>query len=235
MRFGRILPGLALLLAAACRAPPAPRAPTGAEPPPTAGVELYQVDAAHSQLTLRVYRDGPLAALGHNHVIAVHGLEGSIHWHPDPRRCSLAVRFAAAGLGVDEPALRAAAGPDFAANVDEAARSGTRANMLGPRVLDAQRYPEITLVSEGVSGSASAPRIALRAFVAGHDALLEVPAQVERDAAGLHATGEMDLRQTQLGLTPFAVMLGALRVADTLHVHFDIRARPASIGGGGAS
>lgn len=231
MRFGRIL-ACAVLLLAGCRAPPGPRAPAAAAPPPVAGVELYQVDAGHSQLTLRVYREGPLAALGHNHVIAVHGLEGSVHWHPEPARCSLAVRFAVAALGVDEPELRAAAGPDFTTVVNEDARAGTRRNMLGARLLDAGHYPEVTLVSEAVGGSATEPRIALRVFVAGHDALLDVPVHLQRDAAGLRATGEIELRQSALGLTPFSVMFGALRVADTFAVHFDIRARRVTPGPG---
>lgn len=232
MRSGRILPGAVLLLLVACRAPPPPRPPAAAPAAPP-GVEILQVDPERSQLTLRVYREGPLAALGHNHIIAVHGLEGSVQWHADPARCSLALRFAVAALSVDDPALRAAAGADFAADVNDAARSGTRANMLGPRLLDAAHYPAILLVSEAVTGSSSAPRIALRAYVAGHDALLEVPVTVQRDAAGLRATGELELRQTALGLTPFAVMLGALRVADTLHVHFDIIARPVTLGPAG--
>jgi hypothetical protein len=229
----RRLPWAALLLLA-CRAPPGPRPPPAATTPPAIqGVELYQVDATQSQLLLRVYREGPLAALGHNHVIVARGLEGSLHWHPDPARCSLTLRFPVEALSVDEPVLRAAAGADFATTVDEAARSGTRANMLGPRLLDAQHYPQITLVSERVTGTATEPRIALRVYVAGHDAQLEVPAHVARDADGIRASGDLELRQTTLGLTPFAVMFGALRVADALQVHFDIRARPAVVAAGG--
>ena len=77
-----------------------------------------------------------------------------------------------------------------------------------------------------IGGSAAAPLLALRAYVAGHDALVDVPAHVERDAARLRATGDIELRQTALGLTPFGLMFGALRVADTIGVHFDIVARP---------
>jgi polyisoprenoid-binding protein YceI len=225
MRVGRILAYAVLL--AACRAPLESRPGSAAPRPPAAAeTERYEVDAERSRLILRVYRDGPLAALGHNHVIAVHGLEGSVRWHPDPEQCSVALRFAVAALGVDEPELRAAAGADFATPLDEAARTGTRRNMLGPRLLDADRFPEITLVSKSISGSASAPRIALRAYVAGRDVLLDVPAQLWRDAEGIRATGAFELRQTTLGLTPFSTLLGALRVADTLQVQFDIRARP---------
>lgn len=219
----------ALLGLAACRAPPPrPAPPAPAAPAAAAGARLYQVDTAHSVITLRVYREGPLAALGHNHIVAVRGLEGSILWHAEPARTSLMLRFPVGAMSVDDPALRAAAGADFAAEVGDAARQGTRTNMLGPRLLDAEHYPEVVLQSERIGGSPAAPLISLRAFVAGHDALIEVPARVVRDATGLHASGDVELKQTTLGLTPFAVMLGALRVADTIGVHFDIVAQPAA-------
>lgn len=224
------LPLLAtLLLLAGCHAP-APRAQAGAAPPPpaAAGVELYQVDAARSLVTLRVYREGPLASFGHNHIIAVHGLEGSILWHPDPARSSLALRFPVAALSVDDVALCAAAGADFVAEVSDSARSGTRTNMLGPRLLDAEHYAAVTLESERIGGTAAAPLLSLRVYVAGHDALIDVPAQVERDAEGVHASGELRLNQTAFGLTPFSLMLGALRVADEIRVRFDIVAVPAT-------
>jgi hypothetical protein len=216
----------AALLLVSCHAPP-PRAPAGAAPPPAAvpGVELYQVDGTRSQVTLRVYREGPLASFGHNHIIAVHGLEGSIRWHADPARGGVLLRFPVAALSVDEVALRAAAGPDFSAEVSDSARSGTRANMLGPRLLDAEHYPQVTLESERISGSAAAPLVSLHAYVAGHDALIEVPVRLQRDGQQLRATGDFELQQTALGLTPFSLMLGALRVADAIGVHFDIQAR----------
>jgi hypothetical protein len=228
------LPLLAALLLAGCRAS-VPRAQTGtAAPAPAAsGVELYEVDAAQSLVTLRVYREGPLASFGHNHIIAVHGLEGSIRWHREPARSSLALRFPVAALSVDDVALRAAAGTDFAAEVSDSARRGTRTNMLGPRLLDAEHYAEVTLESERIGGTVAAPLLSLRAYVAGHEALIDVPVHVERDAARLRASGDIELKQTALGLTPFGLMLGALRVADTIGVHFDIVARPVATGATG--
>jgi polyisoprenoid-binding protein YceI len=226
----------AMLLLAGCRAPaPRPQLQTAAPSSAAAGVEIYQIDAAQSLLTLRVYREGPLADFGHNHIIAVHGLEGSIHWHQDPARSSLALRFPVAAMSVDDVALRAAAGADFAAEVSDSARNGTRANMLGPRLLDAEHYPQVTLQSERIGGSVAAPLISLRAYVAGHDALIEVPVHVERDAGGLRASGDIELKQTALGLTPFGIMFGALRVADAMSVHFAIVARPVAAGAVGSA
>jgi hypothetical protein len=41
----------------------------------------------------------------------------------------------------------------------------------------------------------------------------------------LTASGEFDLTHSQLGLTPYSVGLGAIRVAETMHVRFRVLAR----------
>jgi len=41
----------------------------------------------------------------------------------------------------------------------------------------------------------------------------------------LEASGEFPLRQSELGLTPFSAMLGALQVQDEMRVSFHIVAR----------
>ncbi|WP_455384239.1 hypothetical protein, partial [Acidihalobacter prosperus] len=63
------------LLGGCAGAPTAAPAQTGgtltaAPPLPRQGATAYHVVQADSQLRLRVYRAGPLAALGHNHVIS---------------------------------------------------------------------------------------------------------------------------------------------------------------------
>jgi hypothetical protein len=193
-------------------------------------VQLYQVDAARSLVTLRVYRRsaGQLRPQPHHRV---HGLAGSIRWR---RSGALepGAAFPVAALSVDDVALRAAAG-GLRREVSDSARNGTRTNMLGPRLLDAEHHAEVTLESERIGGTAAATLLSLRAYVAGHDALIDVPAQVERDAARLRATGDIELKQPALGLVPYGLMFGALRVADTIGVHFDIVARPVATGAAG--
>ena len=55
---------------------------------------------------------------------------------------------------------------------------------------------------------------------------LELPVNVEqRDALTLVASGEATLRQSQFGLVPFSVMMGALQVQDEMQLQFRIVAR----------
>ncbi len=236
--FGRAPLLLGLLLLAACARPvergatpaavPAVAAAPGVDAtrPPAAGVRRYRIDAARSLLTLRVFRGGALAAAGHNHVIASHDLEGLVDLAPRLERSAVSLRLPVARLAVDEPALRAGAGAEFAAEVPESAREGTRRNLLGAALLDAGRFPWIELDSTRVVAAPGGATLTLRARVRGADSSFEVPVTLETRGADLVASGEVELRQSQLGLTPFSVMMGALQVQDAMQVQFRLYATP---------
>jgi polyisoprenoid-binding protein YceI len=229
---------LGLLLLAACArqaergvapvAVPAGVATPGVDAtrPPPAGVRRYRIDAARSLLTIRVFRGGALAAAGHNHVIASHDLEGQVDRAPALERSAVSVRIPVARLAIDEPALRAVAGAEFAAEVPESARDGTRRNLLGAASLDGERFPRIELDSTRVAAAPGGARLTLRVRVRGIDSSVEVPITLESQGAELVASGELELRQSQLGLTPFSVMMGALQVQDAMRVQFRLVAVP---------
>jgi hypothetical protein len=56
-----------------------------------------------------------------------------------------------------------------------------------------------------------------------------VPVHYTLEGDTLVACGELALRQSELGLTPFSAMLGALQVQDEMHVSFRISARAAQL------
>jgi len=143
---------LSCLLAACPTRPPPPPAQVHAAPPPPTAPHVgrpYDIVAADSLLTVRVYRAGTLASAGHNHLIASHTLAGTVYVPDDLMKSSIELHLAVAELTVDEPELSAQqGGSDFQGEVPQSARDGTRRNMLGPAVLDAAEYPEIVLRSE---------------------------------------------------------------------------------------
>jgi hypothetical protein len=229
-RRGSALSALAtLLLLVGCRsAPPTSTVPPNI-PPSVPGSVLYGVDTAATQVSLLVYREGPMAALGHNHAIAVGDVTGSVQLHDQVERSRFELQFPVASLQVDPPALRAAAGADFSSVVSDGARAGTRNNMLGPKLLDAASFARITLQSEGLVATAAGVEAATRIRVRDHHALVQVPVTWHLDGDVLTARGEFALRQTALGLEPYSVMLGALRVADEFKVRFVIVARRVAL------
>jgi polyisoprenoid-binding protein YceI len=228
----RVAPLLALIVAVlclgACRTVPnlhPPAAPPPAVAAPAAASVRYRVDAARSEVLILVYRDGRLATLGHNHVLAVRELSGEIVVAADVTQSSWQLDFPVAALSVDEPQLRAAQGADFQTTVDAAAITGTRDHMLGPLLLDAAHYPAIHLQSEQVRSDADSLRVSTRIVVRDHAAEVELPVTLQTSPETLTASGEFDLTHAELGLTPYSVALGALRVADRMHVRYRLVAQ----------
>jgi polyisoprenoid-binding protein YceI len=216
---------LALTLAA-CGAPKSrPSSPPGAGPsaqPPSTPANVYRIDPAHSELRVLVYRAGPMAALGHDHVIVNRALGGWVQFGGTATAAALSLTVPAAGFVVDDAAARREEGPQFAEEIPEDARAGTLRNMLGPAVLDAGRFPAITIRSVAVTEARGTLEAKLAVNVAEHDSTLVVPFSLERSSGRLAASGALTLRQSELGLTPFSVFLGALRVQDEMHVKFNL-------------
>lgn len=187
--------------------------------------ERYGIDADRSEVLVLVYRDGPMAALGHNHVIAVRQLSGQLQVARDLAHGSFQLEFPVSALSVDEPQLRAAEGADFDSSITAAGIAGTRDHLLGPQLLDAEHYPLVQLQSNSMRTTASGLTLVTRVTVREHAAMIDVPASLKRMDDELQVSGEFDLTHTQLGLTPYSVALGALRVAEGMHVRYQLLAR----------
>lgn len=223
---------LASLLVAGCPRPVRPPAPAEPAPAPAApdtrGAATYTVTAAESLVLIHVYRGGALARLGHNHVVASKHLSGRIWLHPTFTRSGFELSFPVAELLVDDPRLRAAAGPEFQSEVKAADKEGTRKNMLRAEVLDAERYAEVKIRSVRIAGSLEAPQTTARITLRDASRDVEIPAKIAREGGRLRVTGAFDVMQSDFGMKPFSVGLGALEVQDRLHIRFDVVAETAS-------
>ena len=248
-RWKLLLPALSLAMLSGCPSPPRappplPPAAPGAAPPAVAPVPAphvgtpYQILPQSSLLTVLVYRGGTLASAGHNHVIASHDLSGAVYIPSAVMQSSFEVHVPVGTLTVDEAELRAQQpAAEFPPDVSESAKQGTRRNMLGEALLDAQRNPEIVLQSLQLepAGSAAANSGAVLAHVQssvrGQLRTFTVPVRYRLEEKGtLEISGEFLLRQSELGLTPFSALLGALQVQDEMRVNFHIVAHAATRG-----
>ncbi len=190
----------------------------------------YCIDPAESELRILVYRAGPMASLGHNHVIVNRALEGFATFDGSAARAQFALRMPVAAFSVDEAPLRRAEGADFADEVTNDAKSGTLHNMLGAAVLDAANHPQIAVQSTAIAGEHGVFEATVAISVAGHESTLAVPFTLKAAAGRLTASGAFSVRQSDLGLTPFSVFLGALRVRDELRIEFSFVALAAASG-----
>ena len=225
-----VLLAILLVLTAGCR--PVREVASGSTASPAvttavpAGFRRYDVVAAESEIRVLVYRDGPMARLGHNHVLRSQALEGKIDLGGKGQDPRISLKVPVAGFSVDDPKLRGEEGEDFPGVVEENSIEGTRRNMLSEALLDGAHFPEIRLTSQEIAGTAPDYTMTIAVVLKGETHELTVPVRVEQRAAELRATGAFTTTHAALGLKPFTVMGGLLSVRDEIRLRFRIVARP---------
>jgi len=184
----------------------------------------YRLDATASELHILVFRDGPFARFGHNHVVAARGLEGSAAIYA-PDDVSFEMLIDVRRLDVDPTDLRERYGEAFSTTPGESDIAATRENMLGAALLDAQAYPYIRIAGR----IRDQRRIAdVEIAIKDSTATVTLPVAVAITGDLARVEGALELDHAAIGLTPFSVMLGALRVAETMEIRFSIVARRAA-------
>jgi polyisoprenoid-binding protein YceI len=194
-------------------------------PLPVPNSTHYVVDGEASDVRILAFRGGPLAKVGHNHVIRVHELAGDIYLAPTFQESGFALTFPVAKLQVDPADARADEGAEFAVMPSPQAIDGTYKNMTGPALLDAQQFPEVTLQSVALTGPPWGPEATVRVTLHGvaHDLVVPLAIHSRNDELGI--IGMFILKTSDFGMTPFSVLGGGLQVLDEVKVRFNIAAR----------
>lgn len=224
-----------LFAIAACQAlpPPADTAvlaePVAAEISVFPDAQRFAVNAQASELRLLVYRDGPLARFGHNHVF-IGRVQGEIHAGDTAAGSAFRLEIPVDSFAVDPPAARAEEGEEFAAEVSEQARRGTRENMLGEEVLDVGRHPLIRIASVALAGPRWNPTVTARVTLRGETRDVRFPAAVFQSGDALEVIAGFRVRQSDFGIKPFAALGGGLLVRDTMDIRIRVVARRAAKG-----
>jgi len=170
------------------------------------------IDADHSIIKLRVLKSGVFSAFGHNHEIEAHIAGGQVHLS-DNQSVSLMVR--ARDLKVADP------------DASPKDRRDIQQTMEGPKVLDVERFPEISFQSTEVrpqqakeKSEKSDQRWNVRGNLTLHGKTSLITFTVERKND--HYLGSCELRQRDFGMTPVTVGGGTVKVKDEVKVEFDI-------------
>ncbi|MEX0734006.1 MAG: hypothetical protein WD944_04245 [Steroidobacteraceae bacterium] len=222
---------LLALLAAGCAAPsrePLPAVPPPEPRPPVVAGPFESWEVVSSLLVVRVYRDGPMQKLGHNHLITSDALDGEIQLREPLTQSGFDLALPLESLLVDDPDARSGAGEDFSAPVPATDREATRQNMLGEAVLAVARQPVLRVTAEELSGEAGAYQARVRIGLRGEERVITAPFSVTVEGSRLSAHANFRLSHADIGLVPFTAALGALRVRDDFEVDLRLEARPAS-------
>lgn len=230
-KYGKSLPVHALCaiaMAALLQACTLPQPETGMQDAPAwqppENAEAWPVDSSASRVRVLVYRDGPLARFGHNHVIDF-GLRGTVYRADDVATSGFELEIPLHSAVIDAADARDAEGDDFPDTLSEQARRETRSNMLGDDLLAADAFPLIRIESITIAGPAPAIKVKARIQVRDRVFDYSFPATVVTDKDAVRVESTVELTQTGLGLEQYSALGGGLLVADRFTVKLQLLAR----------
>ena len=189
---------------------------------------VFAIDGASSDFHWLVYKAGAFARLGHNHVIAVPNLRGSVTVGAQDLSAShFEFVIPVADLVIDDAKLRSGLGEEFASVPTAKDIEGTRHNMLTDRVLDGDKFSTIRVSGSGPLGAAGTQTFKIKIELLGRTVDLTVPTKVTVADDRVEASGEFDLNHADLGMQPFTALMGALSVGEKMSFSYHVVARPA--------
>lgn len=180
-----------------------------------AGAQTFTLDPSTGSLRAELFRDGPLAAFGHDHQIASSSFTGTIELSSASATLSMTVD--ARALRVEDP-------------LPEGDLARIAATMRGSKGLDVERYPAMTLVSdsiEPVPEEQDVWHLIGRFSMHGSTQTIEAPVTMALGpGGGRWFSGYVRLRQSDFGIKPYSAFAGAVRVRDDFVVTFSLLGRP---------
>jgi polyisoprenoid-binding protein YceI len=167
------------------------------------------IDTKASTLSVHVGKSGTLSAFGHEHVIAAPIASGTA----DTESHRVELRVEAAALRVQDP------------NGSDKDKVQIEKTMLGPDVLDVERYREIVFQSTSVRET-GAGAWTVSGNLTLHGATRPVTVEV-RERRGHYACSST-IRQSEFGIKPVKAAGGTVKVKDEVKIEFDIQLAEAA-------
>jgi hypothetical protein len=167
------------------------------------GQEQRQIDVQKSRLTVRVYKSGLFSAFAHDHEITAPIAHGAF------REANPSVE-----LAVDARKLRV-----LDPGVSDKEKAEIQETMLGPKVLDTEKFPEILFRSNKVEGLGN------EKWAVGGELSLHGqthPMKVEVEGRSGHFRGSATVSQKDFGMEPVRIAGGAVKVKDEVRIEFEI-------------
>jgi polyisoprenoid-binding protein YceI len=188
----------------------------------------YEIDPGKSTLQILVFSAGPLAKLGHNHLMTG-ALHGWVSVDYATAQFDFELSMLVDQLVVDDPTARLTAGAAFSRSISESERATTRRLLLRADGLDARHFPAVTMRSVGTTGTLQAPQVTTRITLRGVSRDFSISPRTTYGPTSVAAVGEFALQQSDFGIEPFSIAFGALRTDDRLHVKFTLLGNTGSL------
>ncbi|MDD9890216.1 MAG: YceI family protein [Gammaproteobacteria bacterium] len=188
----------------------------------------YSIDSESSILRVFVGRAGPMARMGHNHVVHTTDLIGQVNLAANAEDSTATFAFPVSSFVVDDQGERDRAASEMREGFDtqpgRRAIEGTRENMLSEGVLNGTAFTTIAARISTLSVADDEWSFAIALDIVGSTVNLELPARVDVNGSTVTVDASFSLNHEDLGLSVFTALGGALSVAEQLDFELHIEA-----------
>jgi polyisoprenoid-binding protein YceI len=187
----------------------------------------YRIDPSVSDIRILVYRTGRVARVGHNHVITGKGFKGDLILTETVTDSTVDLSIPVKSLLMDDPKAREESGPDFSDQPTQEDRKATLRNMLSDYILDAENHDAVMLHARVAGGKSPKWQLDADITIRGVTKHVHTPVTLEKTRERIIASGTLEIRQSDFGITPFSVLAGALQVKDEVNIQYRLVGRYA--------
>lgn len=169
--------------------------------------QVKPIDTANSSITIHAYKTGVFSFAGHDHVIEAPIASGQV----DENDKTVVVEIETKNLRVLDP------------GESDKNRAEIQQTMLSGKLLDAEKYPEISFRSTSYRRDADdSAEVLGKLSVHGEVRLITLTVKKE----GNRWIGSTRLKQTDFGMQPVSVSGGMVKVKDEVKVEFTVAVKP---------
>ena len=170
----------------------------------------WNLSGADGELRVKTGVTGPAAKAGHRLTIAMNGWHAAAHW--------IDAEPSSAELTVDVGSLEILHGEGGVTPLSASEKAVARSNAL--KSLEAQRFPEIRFETDDIAKTGDGYRLTGTLAIHGQRRECVIDLRVDDLGDSWRMSCEAEIRQTDFGVKPYSMLMGAMKVADPVTVSF---------------
>jgi polyisoprenoid-binding protein YceI len=170
----------------------------------------WSLSASDGELIVRTGITGRAAKMGHRLTIAMTSWQATVQWADD--------RPVSAELIVDVDSLQVSHGVGGLMALSGPEKTLARSHAL--KALDARRFPRIRYQTDDIEQTGDGYRLRGTLEIHGKSRRHKVDLRVKNLGETWQLSCEADVRQTDFGVKPYSMLMGAMKVVDTVTVAF---------------
>jgi len=171
---------------------------------------VWNLDESAGELLVKTGVSGRAARMGHRLIIAMDSWRAEVTWAAgEPAEVDLTVAVKSLRVVRGEGGVKGLSGPE---------KTIVRSNAM--KALEADRFPQIRFRANDIQQAGEGYRLTGTLEIHGKTRERVVDVQMEELDDAWRLSCDADVRQTEFGVKPYSILMGSVKVSDTVTVSF---------------